>query len=172
MFGGAEGVDELSQVGGSRQAEGREGQAAEADGQDDLGEGHEALRREGGPGGAYGAETGDEQEVDRDVEHQAAGGEEVELPQASVGGEQGAEDVGEADGDESEDDDAEHRHVWLAASVVEQRHQRLGPEGAKDGGARGEEHHGPEDEAEGVLEWRVESGERRVESGERRVESG
>lgn len=140
----------MPQVGESGDAEGAQGQAEEADGQQQLGQGHEVLGGEGGPGGASGTETGDEQQVDDHVEHQRRGGEEVQLPQVASGGEEGAEDIGDADGDDAEDDHTEHRHIGREIPVVEQLHDGFRPQVAHHRNTHGKKHHRPENKADNV----------------------
>lgn len=123
----------------------------EADGQQELGQGHEGLGGEGGPGGACGTETGDEDEVDDDIEEQAGGSEDIELAQVSAGGEESAEDIGDGDGDEAEDDHAEGRHIKGAAAGIEEVHQRFGPYRANHRNTHSKYHQGPEDKTQGVL---------------------
>ena len=123
----------------------------EADGEEELGEGHEGLGGEGGPGGAFGTEVGDEEEVDDDVEHQRGGGENVELAEVASCGEEGAEDVGNGDGDETEDDHTEGGYIECSAAGVEEIHQWLGEKGTGHRSAHGKEHQGPEDKTQGVL---------------------
>ena len=123
----------------------------EADGEEELGEGHEGLCRERGPGGAFGTEVGDEEEVDDDVEHQRGGGEDVELAEVASGGEEGSKDVGNGDGDEAEDDHAEGWYIECSAARIEEIHQWLGEEGAGHRSSHGKEDQGPEDKTSGVL---------------------